>query len=47
LATAFVERPMEKGSSGGADRLPDPESDIQATDFHDLARQLFGELSIG
>jgi 2-haloacid dehalogenase len=40
LRTAFVERPQEKGPGGGADRLPDPESDIQATDFLDLARQV-------
>jgi 2-haloacid dehalogenase len=40
LRTAFVERPLEKGPSGGADRLPDPESDVQATDFLHLARQL-------
>jgi 2-haloacid dehalogenase len=40
LLAAFVERPMEKGPSGGADRLPDPESDVQATDFVDLAAQL-------
>jgi len=40
LRAAFVERPEEKGPGGGADRLPDPESDIQATDFIDLARQL-------
>jgi len=40
LRAAFVERRLEKGPSGDADRLPDPESDIQATDFHDLARQL-------
>jgi 2-haloacid dehalogenase len=40
LRTAFVERPVEKGPSGGADRLPDPESDVQATDFLHLARQL-------
>jgi 2-haloacid dehalogenase len=40
LRTAFVERPLEKGPSGGADRLPDHESDIQATDFLHLARQL-------
>jgi 2-haloacid dehalogenase len=40
LKTAFVERPLEKGPSGGADRLPDPDSDIQATDFGDLATQL-------
>lgn len=47
LRTAFVERPMEKGPSGGADRLPDPESDIQASDFRDLARQLLGRRSTG
>lgn len=47
LRAAFVERPMEKGPSGGADRLPDPESDIQATDFQDLARQLLGQRSTG
>lgn len=40
LRTAFVERPLEKVSSGGADRLPDPESDVEATDFIHLARQL-------
>lgn len=40
LRAAFVERPLEKGHGGGADRLPDPDSDIQATDFIDLAEQL-------
>jgi 2-haloacid dehalogenase len=40
LRAAFVERPQEKGPGGGADRLPDPESDIQATEILDLARQL-------
>jgi 2-haloacid dehalogenase len=40
LRAAFVERPLEKGPGGGADRLPDPESDVQATDFIDLATQL-------
>jgi 2-haloacid dehalogenase len=40
LRAAFVERPQEKGPAGGADRLPDPEADVQATDFLDLARQL-------
>src|SRR5690348_1598629 len=38
LRTAFVERPLEKGPAGGADRLPDPDSDVQATDFIHLAR---------
>jgi 2-haloacid dehalogenase len=37
LRTAFVERPQEKD---GADRLPDPDSDIQASDFMDLAGKL-------
>jgi 2-haloacid dehalogenase len=40
LRAAFVERPLEKGPGGGADRLPDPDSDVQATDFIDLATQL-------
>jgi 2-haloacid dehalogenase len=40
LRTAFVERPLEKGPGGGADRLPDPESDLTATDFLHLATQL-------
>ena len=40
LRTAFVERPLEKGPGGGADTLPDPESDVQATSFLDLAAQL-------
>jgi len=40
LRTAFVERSMEKGPNGGADLLPDPDSDIQATDFLDLANKL-------
>jgi len=47
LRAALVERPLEKGPSGDADRLPDPESDIQATDFHDLARQLVRRRSPG
>ncbi|HEY1420928.1 MAG TPA: haloacid dehalogenase type II [Candidatus Dormibacteraeota bacterium] len=40
LRAAFVERPLERGDAGGADLLPDPESDVQATDFMDLADQL-------
>jgi 2-haloacid dehalogenase len=40
MRTAFVERPLEKGPGGGADLLPDPESDIEATDFMDLADKL-------
>lgn len=40
LRAAFVERPLEKGPGGGADMLPDPDSDIQAADYDDLATQL-------
>jgi len=40
LRAAFVERPLEKGPGGGADRLPDPLADVQATDFMDLADKL-------
>jgi FMN phosphatase YigB (HAD superfamily) len=40
MLTAFVERPLEKGHGGGADLLPDEQSDIQATDFLDLADKL-------
>ncbi len=40
LRAAFVERPLEKGPSGGADLLPDPQSDVQASSFVDLADRL-------
>jgi 2-haloacid dehalogenase len=40
LKAAFIERPMEKGPGGGADLLPDPPADMQATDFKHLADQL-------
>src|SRR5579864_4695550 len=40
LRAAFVERPLEKGPSGGADLLPDPQSDVQAASFRDLAEKL-------
>jgi 2-haloacid dehalogenase len=40
MRAAFVERPLEKGPGGGADRLPDPQADVQATDFMDLADKL-------
>lgn len=40
LRAAFVERPLEKGAGGGADLLPDPLADVQATDFADLAGTL-------
>ena len=38
--TAFVQRPLEQGPDGDKDISPDPEADINATDFVDLARQL-------
>jgi 2-haloacid dehalogenase len=40
LKAAFVERPLEKGAGGGADLLPDPGADLEATDFLDLADKL-------
>jgi 2-haloacid dehalogenase len=40
LKAAFVERPLEKGRGGGADLLPDPHADVQASDFLDLADTL-------
>lgn len=40
LHAAFVERPLEKGSGGGADLRPDPLADVQASDFVDLAQKL-------
>jgi len=40
MRAAFVERPLEKGPGGGADLLPDPEADVQATNFLDLADKL-------
>jgi 2-haloacid dehalogenase len=40
MRAAFVERPLEKGPDGEADRLPDPDADVEATDFIDLADQL-------
>jgi len=40
MRAAFVERALEKGPGGGADLLPDPLADIQATDFMDLADRL-------
>jgi 2-haloacid dehalogenase len=40
MRAAFVERSLEKGPGGGADLLPDPPADVQATDFVDLADQL-------
>jgi 2-haloacid dehalogenase len=40
MRAAFVERPLEKGPGGGADLLPDPRADVEATDFMDLADKL-------
>lgn len=40
MRAAFVERSLEKGPGGGADLLPDPLSDVQASDFMDLADKL-------
>jgi 2-haloacid dehalogenase len=40
LKAAFVERALEKGPGGGADLLPDPGADVEATDFMDLAAKL-------
>jgi 2-haloacid dehalogenase len=40
LKAAFVERSLEKGPAGGADLLPDPGADLEATDFMDLADKL-------
>jgi len=40
MRAAFVERPLEKGPGGGADLLPDPSADVQASDFTDLADKL-------
>jgi 2-haloacid dehalogenase len=40
MRAAFVERALEKGPGGVADRLPDPSADVQATDFMDLADKL-------
>lgn len=40
LRAAFVERPLEKGPGGGADMRPDPDADVEASDFVDLARKL-------
>jgi 2-haloacid dehalogenase len=39
MRAAFVQR-AERGSAGGADLLPDPQADVEATDFIDLADKL-------
>jgi 2-haloacid dehalogenase len=40
LRAGFVERPLEKGANGGADRLPDPDADVEAHDLLELAERL-------
>jgi len=40
MRAAFVERPLERGAGGGADLLPDPLADVEASDFVDLADRL-------
>jgi 2-haloacid dehalogenase len=40
MRAAFIERRLEKGPGGSPDLMPDPPSDIQATDFMDLAEQM-------
>jgi len=40
LRTAFVERPLEKGPNGRADRLSDVNVDVGAHDFLELAKNL-------
>ncbi len=40
LYTAFVPRPGERGEGNDPDLSPQPDFDVNAVDFHDLARQL-------
>ncbi len=40
LHTAYVPRPGERGEGNDPDLSPQPDFDVNATDFHDLARQL-------
>jgi 2-haloacid dehalogenase len=42
LHTAFVPRPGERGAGNDADLSPQPDFDVNATDFHELARRLVG-----
>ena len=42
LHTAFVPRPGERGEGNDPDLSPQSDFDVNATDFHDLARQLVG-----
>jgi 2-haloacid dehalogenase len=47
LATAFVERPDERGPGGGAERAADSDADLVVSDLHDLARRLRGAGAAG
>ena len=40
LKTGYVPRPMEYGPDREIDTTPDPEFDVVATDFNDLADKL-------
>ncbi len=42
LYTAFVPRPGERGEGNDPDLSPQPDFDVNAADFDDLARQLVG-----
>ena len=42
LFTAFVPRPGERGEGNDPDLSPQPDFDVNATDFDDLVRQLVG-----
>lgn len=42
LSTAFIPRPGERGEGNDPDLSPQPDFDVHATDFGDLARQLVG-----
>jgi 2-haloacid dehalogenase len=42
LHTAYIPRPGERGAGNDPDLSPQPDFDMNATDFHDLARQLVG-----
>lgn len=42
LHTAYVTRPGERGAGNDPDLSPQPDFDVNATDFHDLVRQLIG-----
>ncbi len=42
LHTAYVTRPGERGEGNDPDLSPQPDFDVNATDFHDLTRKLVG-----